>query len=172
MRIFLDSSFKTVPTDQLRSALESIFQQLEDQINGATAVASLTDTDQKIPEGIRTGDLIFNLQRGELRIGIFDGKVVQYASFGSFVGGITDEQHGARAGGNLHETATVNTDGFMSASDKVKSNHYKGDTSAAGIASLTQFPADGDWGFHTDTVGLTYSIAKNKSGTIFKVALA
>lgn len=170
-RIFLSSSLAGTPSEQLQGALETIFQQLEDQINAGTAIISLNEGNQKLPEGMANGDVIFNLTGGELRAGVFNGVQVVYASFGSFTGAITDTQHGNRAGGTLHPVATVTVAGFMSAADKVKTDHYKGDTSSAAPASITEYPTNGDWGFHTDTVGVTYSLAKNKGGTIFKVLL-
>jgi hypothetical protein len=170
-RIYLDSNLASVPEAAFKAALQTIFFQLEDQINAGTDVIGLTDSDQKLPEGMQSGDLVVNLQRGEVRVGLFNGATVIYASFGSFVGAITDAQHGTRAGGNLHELVTTVLDGFMSSADKVKLNRNKGDTVAAGPASLTEYPADGDYGFHEDTVGLTYSLAKNKGGVIFTTLL-
>lgn len=170
-RIFLSSSLSGVPSEQLQGAIETIFQQLEDQINAGAAIVSLNDSNQKLPQGMENGDIVFNLIGGELRAGVFNGVAVIYASFGSFTGAITDAQHGNRAGGTLHPDATTGVSGFMSAADKVKANHYIGDTTAAGIATVTQFPNDGDWGFHTDTVGVTYKLAKNKGGTIYTTLL-
>lgn len=170
-RIFLDSNLKGVAPEQLSAQLETLFQQLEDQINQGTEVVSITDSEQKLPVGMQRGDLIFSLLLGELRAGIFNGENIVYASFGSFTGAITDGQHGTRGGGSLHTDATTSASGFMSAADKIKSDHFKGDTSSAGAASLTEYPNNGDWGFHTDTGGGTYKLAKNKGGTIFTVTL-
>lgn len=170
-RIFLDSSLKNLDPKQFKSGLEAIFQQLEDQINEGTSVTAISDGDLKLPTGIRRNDLVFKLERGELKAGIYNGAEVVYASFGSFTGAITDGQHGPRAGGNLHPDATTTVSGFMSGADKAKSDRYKGDTSAAGPATTTQYPTDGDWGFHTDTAGVTYKLAKNKGGTIFTTLL-
>lgn len=110
--------------------------------------------------------MVFKLERGELKAGIYNGAEVVYASFGSFTGAITDDQHGPRAGGDLHPDATTAVSGFMSGADKTKSDRYKGDTSSAAPASTTEYPADGDWGFHTDTAGGTYKLAKNLGGVI------
>lgn len=170
-RIFLDCNLKTFPPDQLRAGMETIFQQIENQINEGADIISLSDTDQKLPQGMRRGDLVFNLEQGEIKVGIFNGVDVVYGSFGSFTGAITNAQHGTRAGGDLHPNATTTVSGFLSSADKIKLNRYKGDTSAGGPATTTEYPADGDWGYHTDTVGLTYKLAKNKGGTIFTVAL-
>lgn len=170
-RIFLDSSLKVFPPDQLRAGIETLFQQLEDQINAGTDIVSLTDNNQTLPEGMRRGDIVFDIQRGELRVGVFNGANVFYASFGSFAGTITDAQHGPRAGGDLHTNATTAVAGFMSGSDKTKLDRYKGDTSSTGPASLTEYPANGDWGFHEDTTAGTYNLAKNKAGTIFSTPL-
>lgn len=170
-RVFLSSSLSGISSDQLQGAIETIFQQLEDQINSGTAITSLNEGNQKLPEGIRNGDVVFNLIGGELRAGLFNGVSVIYASFGSFTGAITDAQHGNRAGGLLHPSVTSTIAGFMLAADKIKIDHYKGDTTAAGVATVTQYPADGDWGFHTDTVGVTYKLAKNKGGTIYTTLL-
>ena len=170
-RVFLDSSLKNFPAEELRAGMETIFQQLEDQINAGTDVISIVDASQKLPVGMRNGDLIVKITNGELQVGLYNGVSVVYASFGSFTGAITDTQHGTRSGGNLHPDATITVAGFMGAADKIKLNHYKGDTSAAGPASLTEYPTDGNWGFHTDTVGLTYKLAKNKAGTIFTTLL-
>jgi len=170
-RIFLDSSLKNFDTSRLQAGIETIFQQLEDQLNAGSDLIVLVDTAQALPEGIRRGDIVFNLERGELKAGIYNGQSVVYASFGSFTGAITDSQHGARAGGSLHLAATNVADGFMSAADKIKADRYKGDTTSAAPASTAEYPANGDWGFHTDTVGLTYKVAKNKGGTIFTTLL-
>lgn len=170
-RLFLDTNFKTAQKDDFRATLETIFQQIEDGINDSTDVVSLVNSTDKLPVGIRSGDLVVKLADGELQVGLYNGANVVYASFGSFTGAITNAQHGTRAGGNLHSDATSSVAGFMSAADKVKSDRYKGDTSAAGPASLTEYPANGDWGFHEDTVGVTYKLAKNKSGTIYTVLL-
>lgn len=89
----------------------------------------------------------------------------------SLSGTISDGQHGSRGGGNLHADTTDSTAGFMSAADKTKADNYLGDTSAAGPATVTQYPNDGNWGFHTDTAGSTYSLAKNKAGTIYTTLL-
>lgn len=129
MNVFLDCNLATTKPEDLPSAVQTIFQQLEDQLNNI-AVPELQDD-----------------------------------------GTITDTQHGPRSGGNLHPTATTTVAGFMSAGDRIQLAHYKGDTSAAGPATTTQYPADGDWGFHTDTVGTTYKLAKNKAGTIFTTPL-
>lgn len=160
-----------MPADDLRAGIETVFQQLEDQLNAGTHVVSLTDGNNKVPTGLERGDIVFSLERGELRAGVFNGKTFVFASFGSFTGAITDTQHGPRAGGNLHPVVTTTTAGFMSAGDKNKADRYKGDTSSALPPSLTEYPADGDWGFHTDTNLVTYHLAKNKGGTIFKTLL-
>src|SRR5678816_931829 len=130
-RIYLDASLKVMPADQLRAGIETIFGQLEDQINAGADVVSLTDESQTLPRGMQRGDVVVNLQRGELEVGIYNGAFVYYTSFGSFVGAITDAQHGTRAGGNLHPDATSVVSGFMSGADKTKSDRYKGDTSSA-----------------------------------------
>ncbi len=124
---FLDVNLRNIPADGLANALQTILNQLEDQLNGA--------------------------------------------GLNSFGGILNDTQHGERAGGNLHPLATQSVQGFMSTGDKVKANNYLGDTSAAGPADLTTYPNDGNWGFHTDTAGVTYSLAKNKAGTVYTVAL-
>lgn len=171
-RVFLNSSLTGSTPEQLSASLQTIFQQLEDQINNGSAIIGLTDTNQRLPQGMVTGDVVINLSHGELRVGMFNGAFVVYASFGSFTGAITDAQHGNRSGGTLHDAATSVLAGFMSASDKVKSDHYKGDTSSAGAASTTEYPTDGDWGYHTNTGLATYRLAKNKGGVIYTVLLA
>ncbi len=40
VRIYLDSSLKTLPLEQLPAAIETIFQQLEDQINSSLEAAT------------------------------------------------------------------------------------------------------------------------------------
>lgn len=166
-RIFLSSNLTNTNSEQLPAALQTLFQQLEDQVNQNTDVVSLTENNQTLPEGIRIGDIIFSLKNNEVKVGIFNGKEPIYASFGTITGEITDGQHGTRSGGNLHPDATTSISGFMSGADKTKVNKYKGDTSSGAPASTTEYPADGDYGFHTDTVGLTYNLAKNKAGTIY-----
>lgn len=150
----------------------SVFNQLEDQINAGTDLVGLDDSSQKLPEGIKTRDVVVNMQNGELKVGIFNGKSVVYASFGSFTGAITDAQHGTRSGGLLHALATSVLNGFMSGADKAKLDNFKGDTSSAVDANLTNLPNDGDWCFHTNTAAVTYKLAKNKSGIVYSVALA
>lgn len=171
-RIFLNSSLKTTDSANILPVVESLFQQVEDQLNSATDVISLTDQNRKLPEGIRNGDVIFSLIGGELRAGVYNGISVVLASFGSFTGGITDGQHGSRSGGTLHEEATTTVAGFLSAADKVKLNAYQGDTSSASGPSLTEYPTNGDWGFHTDTALAICTLARNFSGTIKSVVLS
>jgi hypothetical protein len=171
-RIFLDSSIKSITDDSIRGYVETLFQQVEDQVNAGIALASLDDTNQTLPQGMLSGDIIFNKRNGELNIGIFDGSSVVYVSFGSYTGAITDSQHGTRSGGNLHPNATTSVSGFMSALDKTKSDQFLGETSSAAPASLTEYPNSGDWGFHTNTTAVTYVLARNKAGVIKSVALA
>lgn len=121
-RVYLTSNFRSTLLADSLAQIETVFQQLEDQINAGTAVASLNDVNRKLPQGMRSGDVVFDLQGGELRIGIYNGASVQYVSFGSFTGAITDAQHGNRAGGSLHPVATTSVAGFMSAADKVALN--------------------------------------------------
>lgn len=170
-RIFIDTSFVGQDSTKLAGLLASTFNDLEDDHNSGADLVSVTDDAPALPKGIRRGDVVIKLQRDELFIGMYNGASVVYASIGTFTGAITDAQHGTRAGGTLHSAATTVVSGFMSAADKVKSDQYKGDTTAAGPATITQFPASGDWGFHTDTVGVTYKLARNISGVIKTVAL-
>lgn len=170
-RIYLDCNLKTIPQDQLAAELESIFQDIEDEINAGSDLVVLTDGNLTLPEGIARGDIIFKLERGEIQAGVYNGVDTIYASFGTITGAITDTQHGTRAGGNLHPDATTAISGFMSGADKTKLNRYKGDTSSAAPASTTEYPTDGDYGFHTDTVGGTYSLAKNLGGVIYTCPL-
>ena len=170
-RIFLDSSLQGVSVEDLKSYVEKVFQQLEDQINSGTNITSLSDTQQTLPQGMLTGDLIVNLQNGELRIGMFNGVEVVYSSFGSFVGAITDSQHGTRSGGNLHPIATQTVAGFMSAADKLEADHHLPESSGPGMATVLEYPNDGNWGFYTDTVGSLYYLVKNKSGVIYSTLL-
>ena len=149
----------------------TIIQQLEDQINNGPSIASLSDSNRTLPLGMISGDLIFDSQNGELRIGIYNGATVLYASFGSFVGAITDTQHGTRSGGTLHPVATTSVAGFMSGGDKIKSDQYKGQTTSATGPTTTQFPAAGDWGFHQDNTGPTYYLAANWAGVIKSVVM-
>lgn len=170
-RIFLTSSLQGIDPKQLSTHLETLFQQLEDQLNAGADLISLSDNSGKLPSGMRRGDIVFDLSGGELRAGVYNGVSVVYASFGSFVGGITDAQHGNRAGGLLHPTATGTVAGFQSPSDKIKQEHYLGETFTPLPPTVFEYPLDGDWGFHSDTNLGTYSLAKNKSGTIFTVTL-
>lgn len=170
-RVFLDSNLKSMSTEDFRAYVETLFHQLEDQINAGTHVASVTDGNNAVPTGMERGDVVFSLERGELKAGIYNGKSITFASFGSFTGAITDAQHGPRAGGNLHPVATTTVAGFQSAGDKNKADQFKGDTSSALPPSLTEYPTAGDWGFHTDTNLATYHLARNKGGTIYKTLL-
>jgi len=119
-RVYLDSSLKNFDPRLLKAGIETIFQQLEDQLNAGTDIVTLTDTKQTLPVGMQRGDIVFNIQRGELLIGVYNGADVFYASFGSFTGAITDAQHGTRAGGNLHPVVTTSVAGFMHPADKAK----------------------------------------------------
>jgi hypothetical protein len=170
-RIFLTDSLTGVPPDQLVATLQMVLQQLEDQLNENVLVTSLAQTNGIFPQGIRYGDIVFDLLNGELKAGIFNGEGVTFVEFGSFTGAITDSQHGTRSGGSLHANATTSLAGFMSAADKIKLETYKGQTSAATPPTITEFPSNGDWGFHTDTSGPTYYLASNFSGTIKSVTL-
>lgn len=169
-RIYLHDNLKSIPIEDLRAYLEQLFATLQDQLNDGAQVFALDDLKRTLPQGLQSGDIIFNAERGELRIGIYNGLNIAYTSFGSFTGAITDAQHGTRAGGTLHEIATTVLAGFMSAADKIRLNQYKGDTSSTGPASLTEYPTAGDWGFHNDTTAVTISLARNVAGTV-RVAL-
>lgn len=171
-RFHIVGNYTGVETEQLASQLAITLASLEDDHNAGPDLISVNDVNQTLPEGMTRGDVVIKLQRDELFIGMYNGIEVIYASIGTFSGAITDTQHGTRAGGNLHPDATSTVAGFLSAADKIKSNHYKGDTTAAGPATTTEFPTDGDWGFHTDTVGITYKLAKNKAGTIYTTLMA
>lgn len=171
-RIFLTSQLAGTPTADLKPWLQTIFQQLEDQINAGPSIASLTTAQQALPVGMISGDLVFDIRNGELQVGVFNGISVLYASFGSFTGAITDAQHGTRSGGNLHAAATPTLAGFMSNGDKAKLDTYKGVLSGAAAPSLTQFPSPGDWGYYTDTTGPTSYLAVNFAGTIKTTVLA
>lgn len=170
-RVFLTDSFKNIAEDDLRSMIESVLQQLQDQINNGPSIASLVNPLDALPQGMESGDIIFNIQNGELRAGVFNGVSVLYASFGSFTGSITNAQHGDLAGGTLHSVATITTAGFMSAGDKSKLDKFKGSFVLAGPPSLTELPASGDWGFFTDTTGPIYSVSTNIAGVIKSSAL-
>lgn len=165
-RIYLTDNLQSTPAEGLASAIQLILQQLQDQINDGPALASLSDTNRKIPQGMQSGDLIFDYKGGELRIGIFNGVQVFYASFGSFTGAITDTQHGNRSGGSLHDLATIAIAGFMSAGDKIKADRFKGNTTSILPPSLTEFPTAGDWGFHTDTNTGFFYTACNFAGSV------
>lgn len=165
-RVFLTSNLKTIGPDGLQGMMEMILQELEDQINASPSIASLVNTDDPLPKGMRKGDVIFNIQNGELKAGVYNGVDVLYASFGSFVGAITDAQHGTRAGGNLHPDATTTIAGFMPVADKVKTNSFKGFISDVVPPSVTHLPTANDWCYFTDTTGPTYYLAANFGGSI------
>jgi hypothetical protein len=136
-RIFLDDSLVSVPAGDLLTQLQFILHQLQDQLNANPVIASLTQPDQPLPQGMISGDVVLNVQNGELRIGVFNGVQVLYADFGSFTGTITDSQHGTRSGGNLHALATTLLAGFMSAADKSVVNNAvqrPGDTMQGALA--------------------------------------
>jgi hypothetical protein len=170
-RIFIDTSFVGQNPANLPSLLASTFASIEDDHNAGADLITITDDAPALPKGIRRGDAVIKLQRDELFIGMYNGVSVVYASIGTFTGAITDVQHGTRAGGTLHPVATSVLAGFMPNTDKAKLDQFKGDTTAAGPATTTQFPNNGDWGFHTDTVGITYKLARNVAGVIKTVAL-
>lgn len=170
-RIFLTDNFKSIAQEDLRMMIEQVLQQLQDQLNAAPDVASLVNPTDSLPQGIRSGDVVFNLQNGELRAGVYNGIEVLYASFGSFVGAITDAQHGARSGGNLHPDATNLISGFMSGADKAKSDKFKGTIVAAGAVSLTDLPNSGDWCFYNETGLALFYLASNFAGTIKTAAM-
>jgi hypothetical protein len=170
-RVYLSDNLVITPTAELQAALQTIIQQLEDQINAGPAIASLSDSNRKLPVGMVSGDLIFDSKGGELKVGIYNGATVLYVSFGSFVGAITDAQHGTRSGGSLHDLVTTGIAGFMSAGDKVKIDHFKGQTTTATGPTTTELPANGDWSFHKDTTGPTFYLATNWAGVIKSVVM-
>ncbi len=170
-RIYLTETLSTTMPDDLAIAVERVFAQLQDQLNENPVIAALNETNRKLPVGMQNGDLIFDSKGGELKVGIYNGVNILYASFGSFVGAITDSQHGSRSGGSLHPAATSSVAGFMSGADKSKSDNFLDDTSSVLPPSLTEYPGNKDYGFHTDTnTGFTY-LARNFSGTIKSVQL-
>lgn len=155
----------------MSTSIQRILQQLQDQVNSGPSLASLNDSQRKLPQGMTSGDLIFDSSNGELRIGIYNGVSVLYASLGSFTGAITDLQHGTRGGGNLHPIATTLVAGFMSAGDKIKADAYRGDTSSVTAPSATEYPTSGDWGFHKDTALNVFYVAHNFAGTVKSVVM-
>lgn len=170
-RVYLNSNLQNVPSGNLNSQLQYTLQDLENQLNSGPAISSLVNASDPLPTGMQSGDLVFNSQGGELKVGIFDGTNVNYASFGSFTGAITDAQHGTRSGGNLHPAATDTVAGFMSAPDKSKLDNFLGFLSVAGAISITQLPHAGQWCFYTDTTGPTNWLAANYAGAIKSVQL-
>jgi hypothetical protein len=48
---------------------------------------------------------------------------------------------------------------------------FLGETSSATTPTTTEFPNDGDWGFHSDTVTGFHYLAINRSGTVVGVQL-
>jgi hypothetical protein len=169
MRVFLETNLKTVTKDDLNIVLEQLFHSLEDQLNGGPDLISLVSANDKLPRGSRAGDLVFSLIGGEIRVGVYNGEAVTFASFGSFTGALTDVQHGDRGGGTLHALATQSLAGFLSATDKLKLDQYLGQTSSTAAPTTTEYPANGDWGFHNNTVAGTWVIARNVAGTIITV---
>lgn len=79
--------------------------------------------------------------------------------------------HGDLPGGSLHALAGPEGAGFMTPEQAIKANQFLGETVTAAPASLTEYPNDGDYGFHTDTGGGTYKFVKNKGGVLFSATL-
>ena len=50
-------------------------------------------------------------------------------------------------------------------------NGMQPDQSGAGVPTVAHFPADGQFGWYEDTSGPTLYLARNRQGTILKVAL-
>ena len=165
-RIYLTTNLQTVSNEELSTAVQRIFDQLEDQVNGEPASVSLDNNNTKLPQGMAAGDPIFSLVGGVVRLGIFNGRNVQFQAIGDIAGSITVEQHGNLSGGSLHSIVTSSVNGFMIAADKVKLDSYKGHTASASPPSTTELPTDGDFCFHHDTGGAAYYVATNFSGTI------
>jgi len=171
MRVYVDTNFKNVQPEDLMSVLESVFHQLEDQLNGGPNLISLVNPLDAIPKGALSGDIVFSLAGGEIKLGVYNGRTVSYASFGSFTGALTDIQHGNRGGGSLHPVASQTVSGFMSFADKVKSDNFLGETSTAALATTTEYPASGNWGFHKDTTTVKFYLVRNFAGAIKSVEM-
>lgn len=170
-RIFLTKNFSAIPPSELPEQLDALFDTLQQQVNAGVSISSKLNSNDPLPEGIQPRDLIFDISGGELKVGIYNGKSVVYISFGSFVGALTDIQHGDRSGGSLHSSATAIANGFLSATMYVLMNRFKGTTASGTNASLTELPTDKDWSFHNDTVLGKIFIAYNFGGTIKQLEL-
>lgn len=79
-RVKLDSSLSTSDPKDLRGPVQTIFQQLEDQLAGSPDLVTVTEDNPNLPANIQRGDLVFNLSGGVLKIGMYNGKEVVYST--------------------------------------------------------------------------------------------
>lgn len=171
-RLYLNSNLQTVPTEELPSALQIIFNQLEDQVNEGPSLISLSKAGQAFPQGMARGDVVFTNADGLIRFGMFDGEKVATVQIGQMPGSISSLQHGNLGGGNLHNLATSTIAGFMSNADKAKSDTFLGFITAANPPSIVELPTSGQWAFFLNTTGPTFSLSFNLAGSIKSVILA
>ncbi len=81
-RIYLTSNLQLTPNEDMQTAVQRIFHEVEDQINDGPAVVSLVDKNSKLPQGMTAGDPVFALADGVFKIGIFDGITVRWLNLG------------------------------------------------------------------------------------------
>ena len=174
LNLDLARNLATTPPAQLPAQLESIFSRLENQFNQMPSISTLNSRNNTLPPNSTTGDVVFDITGGELKIGVSNGQQIIYASLGSFTDTITDAQHGSRAGGTLHAEATGVLAGFLSSAFFLLLTKLSGFASlqnSTSPPSVTQLPNNGDWGFVHDTSAGKYYLAYNFAATVKSVEL-
>lgn len=79
-RVKLDSSLSNADPTDLRSPVQTIFQQLEDQLGSSPDTYVISDDSPGLPNGIQRLDIVLNLTGTTLKIGVYNGKEVVYST--------------------------------------------------------------------------------------------
>lgn len=146
----LDASGNRIDTPTTDGVRQPIVLQLASGLSGAvTHTGGLTKVTITNTGGGRTlGNGLEENPAGTERVKMTgDGSIVVDAS-GVKVGTISDAQHGQRAGGNLHELATTEADGFMPLEDRADLDA----AGATGASTLARRGEDGALEQTTDAV--------------------
>lgn len=143
--IALQQLTRAAASDQksLYSQLRNLHIDLEAQLNRQPSVSSKFNLG--VPEGIKRNDLVINLVKGVLRVGMFDGENVRYLNAEDLQ---SLQKHNCNFVGFFEDTTAV----------------------AAAATRNNYFPNNGDFGFYRDT-GVGFYFFFNYNGTSQFVAM-
>lgn len=148
-RLYLTRNLKTYQGDTEKRLdaflgdVQSILQDLENQINANPAIWTRLGTNSPFPQAPQAKDVLLDYSSGSFRIGLYDGNEWVYITLASLDGStITEDQHGALGrettdGNPLHTSATTTEPGFMSDSDKTKLDGIASGATATPLSNAT-----------------------------------